>query len=169
MKAGLLSSLALLLLLFAGCATLPVGLSVGSLPTSDSGKARFMFYENTALPHVVTEISIGTELTLVECWKANPLTEVDYHWGMVEGEVRECFSYPAEVQDAAWSPKGFAQLRQNRSGSAVTNIGPGFNSAYQRNNPEWSKRGKVVAEDRSLGVRWTVTRVGNSYEIRIYR
>lgn len=160
---------ALVLLLLSGCASLPSGLSIGSLPTNEADQARFVFYEQTQFPHVVTEIRSSRGWVLVECWKADPLTNIDYHWGMEDGEVRQCFTYPAEVQDAAWSFGGFAQLAQNKNGTAVTNIGPLFNETYQRNNPTWRKQGRVVSEDRKQGVRWSITRVKDSYEIRIYR
>jgi hypothetical protein len=131
--------------------------------------ARFVFIEGTEYPHLVTEIRNTSGLVLVECWRADPYTAFDHHWGMDEGEVRECFTYPAEVQNAAWSVRGFAQLRQNKNGTAVTNVGSNFNSTYQQNNPTWAKQGVVLREDRAAGVRWSVERKENRYVVRIYR
>lgn len=171
MNRGVLSLLALCALFSAACSVHPAGLSIASAPNAEWGAARFLFNEQTDYPHVVTELHLEGGYKLVECWKTryDGWTSTDFHWGLDDGDVRYCFSYPARVENAAWSANGFAQLRQNKDGSLKTTIGDQFNAEYQRKNPTWNRQGTVVEEDRASGVHWRIKRVGKLYEITIIR
>ena len=89
----------------------------------------------------------------------------DHHWRSESDTWSVCIVYPATVEGIDATPSGWGHLPQNRTGSVVTNVGPEFNSKYQKN---YETRGIVVKDARHLATTWTVSWTGGkaSYEIQ---
>lgn len=91
---------------------------------------------------IVQEIVFDNGSALVECFRCEPGDTVwDRHTWSAENEVRYMKCYLAKVEGVDWNDVGFAHLPANMDGSVKTNVGPGFNFAYQASH---ETRGKVT-------------------------
>jgi hypothetical protein len=119
------------------------------------------------------------ELSLVEAFKLRPPSYRDgdrrYHYRIYAGQSdrhsmkgmndlpddvvavrleREVFAYVADVENADFTPAGFAHLPQNEDGSVVSDIPDRFNENYQRNH---TMQGWVRNSGDSLGLVYRIT------------
>lgn len=147
--------------------------------TANSFEVRVRFYEWTDYEGVIQELSDGSTV-LVEVFKLpnGRFESFRYDCHTASGlslssrYERTMVLYPGNAKGVDWAG-GFAHLPKNKDGSVVTNIGPNFNADYQWVGKFDAKLGKVVyvpengvahktcgeveADDRSLGVMWSIT------------
>ncbi len=111
----------------------------------------------------VQEVAGESGVVLVEYFHGNRTG--DYHWRGDPDTWSVCIVYPATVEGIDATSSGWGHLPQNRTGSVVTNVGPGWNSNYQKKH---KTQGKVVKDARHLATTWTATWTGGkaSYEIQ---
>ncbi|MCC6574081.1 MAG: hypothetical protein IT462_09830 [Planctomycetes bacterium] len=67
---------------------------------------------------------------------------------------RKVFAYVANVNNADFTKRGFAQLPRNERGDVVTTVGRGFNASYQRSH---QTRGEVISTNRLGGLVYRMT------------
>lgn len=155
-------------------------LTIDTVPDENEFRmVRIRFSENTKYDVLIQEIYMDTGEILVECFDT-PNGTFSYGWDQhswrTNSTHRRMRVYPGSVEGVD-RMNGFAQLPQNRLGTAVTNIGPYFNARYQWNygpngedpDPIYGVNhrttGRIIEDDRENSMWWEITCIDGVIEV----
>lgn len=136
-----------------GCSSIQNGdvkVSVWGIEEKKNGNEEIHLYlsHNKDYDGIIQEVYLEDGTVLVEYFENYSF---DYHSDGDKNARRIMVTYPGEIKGADQTESGFAQLPQNKDGTAITNTGPYFNKWYQ---DKYETKGRITRHKRDNPTVW---------------